>query len=93
MHTRARLKEALALLLDAGKRSGDLRQDLDTNDVFLALGGFALFLDKQPTRKSSPAASSASSSMAWLPLTLAAGNPGPPLTPDPARWRRPEQLP
>jgi hypothetical protein len=25
-----------------------LRQDLDTGDVFLAIGGFALVLDKQP---------------------------------------------
>jgi AcrR family transcriptional regulator len=48
MDTRARLTEALAQLLDAGKRIGDLRPDLDPGDVFLALGGFALVLDKQP---------------------------------------------
>ena len=48
MDTRSRLNEALALLLDAGKNSGDLRRDLDAGDVFLALGGFALVLDRQP---------------------------------------------
>jgi AcrR family transcriptional regulator len=46
--TRARLTAALALLLDAGKASGELRADLDPGDVFLALGGFALVLDRQP---------------------------------------------
>jgi AcrR family transcriptional regulator len=46
--TRARLKEALALLLDAGESSGDLRLGLDAGDVFLALGGFALVLEHQP---------------------------------------------
>jgi AcrR family transcriptional regulator len=48
MDTRIRLKEAVALLLDAGRRAGELRADLDADDVFLALGGFALVLDKQP---------------------------------------------
>lgn len=46
--TRARIDEATALLIDAGKHSGDLRPDLDTADVFLALGGFALILHRQP---------------------------------------------
>jgi AcrR family transcriptional regulator len=48
MDTRARLTEALALLLDAGQGSGDLRPGLDPGEVFLALGGFALVLDRQP---------------------------------------------
>jgi AcrR family transcriptional regulator len=48
LDTRARLIQAVALLLDAGKASGHLRPDLDPGDVFLALGGFALVLDKQP---------------------------------------------
>ncbi|HEY1822242.1 MAG TPA: helix-turn-helix domain-containing protein [Trebonia sp.] len=48
MDTRARLTEALALLLDAGKSSGDLRPGLDPGEVFLAIGGFALVLDRQP---------------------------------------------
>ena len=46
--TRARLTAALALLLRAGQASGDLRADLDPGDVFLALGGFALVLERQP---------------------------------------------
>ncbi len=49
--TRASLIRAVALLLDAGKASGDLRPDLDPGDVFLALGGFALVLGKQPLGK------------------------------------------
>jgi AcrR family transcriptional regulator len=48
MDTRARLAAALALLLEAGKASGDLRPDLDPDDVFLAIGGFALVLERQP---------------------------------------------
>jgi AcrR family transcriptional regulator len=46
--TRARINASLALLIDAGQHSGDLRPDLDTADVFLALGGFALILQRQP---------------------------------------------
>lgn len=45
--TRARLNEALALLIDAGKRDGGLRTDLDTWDVAMALSGFALLLHQQ----------------------------------------------
>jgi AcrR family transcriptional regulator len=48
LDTRARLHEALGLLVAAGQRSGDLRPDLDIADVLLALGGFALLLDRQP---------------------------------------------
>jgi AcrR family transcriptional regulator len=48
MDTRVRLNEALALLIDAGKRDGELRADLDTGEVSLALGGFALILARQP---------------------------------------------
>jgi AcrR family transcriptional regulator len=46
--TRARLAGAVATLLRAGQASGELRADLDPGDVFLALGGFALVLDRQP---------------------------------------------
>jgi AcrR family transcriptional regulator len=49
--TRARLNEALALLIDAGKRGGDLRADLDTWDVAMALSGFALLLHQQADPK------------------------------------------
>jgi AcrR family transcriptional regulator len=45
--TRIRLNEALALLIDAGKRSGELREDLEIGEVSLALGGFALILDQK----------------------------------------------
>ncbi|WP_397428950.1 hypothetical protein [Pseudofrankia sp. BMG5.37] len=34
--------------IEAGQRSGQLRDDLDPGDVLLALGGFALVLDRQP---------------------------------------------
>lgn len=46
--TRARLAGAVGLLLRAGQASGELRAELDPADVFLALGGFALVLDRQP---------------------------------------------
>lgn len=46
--TRVRLNEALALLIDAGKRSGELTEDLDIGEVSLAPGGLALILDQQP---------------------------------------------
>jgi AcrR family transcriptional regulator len=46
--TRGTLTEAVALLLRAGQASGDLRAGLDAGDVFLALGGFALAVGRQP---------------------------------------------
>jgi AcrR family transcriptional regulator len=48
LDTRVRLNESLRLLVEAGQRSGQLRDDLDVADVSLALGGFALILDRQP---------------------------------------------
>ena len=48
LDTRARIYDALTLLVEAGQRSGELRADLDIPDVVLALGGFALILDRQP---------------------------------------------
>lgn len=48
LDTRARIYDALTLLVEAGQRSGELRADLDIPDVVLALGGFTLILDRQP---------------------------------------------
>ncbi|CAL9667683.1 TetR/AcrR family transcriptional regulator [Streptomyces sp. enrichment culture] len=48
MDTRARVHQALEQLIDAGKDSGELREDLNIDEVFLAMGGFVLILDKQP---------------------------------------------
>jgi hypothetical protein len=48
LDTRVRLNEALQLLIEAGQRAGQLRADLDYDDVCLALGGFALVIDRQP---------------------------------------------
>lgn len=49
LDTRVRLNEALQLLIEAGQRAGQLRADLDHDDVSLALGGFALIIDRQPS--------------------------------------------
>lgn len=48
LDTRARIYDALTLLVEAGQRSGELRADLDIPDVVLALGGLAVILDRQP---------------------------------------------
>ncbi len=47
LETRERIREALALLIDAGKETGDFRPELGIDDVMLALGGFALIVDYQ----------------------------------------------
>jgi AcrR family transcriptional regulator len=48
LDTRARLDDALGLLVAAGQRAGDLRDDLVVADVSRALGGIALVLDGRP---------------------------------------------
>ncbi|MFG2887331.1 TetR/AcrR family transcriptional regulator [Streptomyces sp. NPDC048297] len=48
--TRTKIDAALGMLVDAGKRTGDLRGDLDIEEVALALGGFVLIVE----RRSSP---------------------------------------
>ncbi|WP_322974319.1 TetR/AcrR family transcriptional regulator [Actinacidiphila epipremni] len=46
--TRARLQDALRLLVDAGQRAGHLRTPLDPADLSLALAGLALALRHHP---------------------------------------------
>ncbi|WP_432824271.1 TetR/AcrR family transcriptional regulator [Dactylosporangium sp. CA-092794] len=48
LETRARITEALRLLIAAGQGAGRLRAGLDAGDVSLALGGFALILRGRP---------------------------------------------
>jgi AcrR family transcriptional regulator len=45
--TRTRIDGALRLLIQACQRAGRLRDDLDLDDVALALGGFALIVDSR----------------------------------------------
>jgi AcrR family transcriptional regulator len=47
LKTRDLLFDSLALLLEAGERSGDLRPGLDAVDVTMALGGFAMVIGEE----------------------------------------------
>ncbi len=48
LDTRTRLDDAMGLLLAAGQRAGELRDDLVVADVSRLLGGLVLILDGQP---------------------------------------------
>jgi AcrR family transcriptional regulator len=49
-HSRAALNDAMELLLEAGKRAGDVRADADPNVVVMALGGITLISDHEHQR-------------------------------------------
>ncbi|HTJ34806.1 MAG TPA: helix-turn-helix domain-containing protein [Dactylosporangium sp.] len=50
MHTRGRLRAAIATLLDAGAAAGTTRPDADANDVLMALGGVTMIAGEEQQR-------------------------------------------
>ncbi len=51
LDTRVRIQEALRILVEAGQDAGELRADLDHDQVFAALGGFTLVLGRRPAAR------------------------------------------
>ncbi|GAA3232979.1 TetR/AcrR family transcriptional regulator [Dactylosporangium siamense] len=50
LHTRARLRAAIATLLDAGAAAGVIRPGVDANDVLMALGGVTMIAGEEGQR-------------------------------------------
>jgi AcrR family transcriptional regulator len=51
LHTLERLTDSVAVLLDAGARSGALRSDVDPSDVLSSFGGITLMAGRQAQRE------------------------------------------
>ncbi len=50
MQSRDLLRDAIALLLDAGAKASEVRADVEPNDVLMALGGITLIADNERQR-------------------------------------------